>query len=575
MMGKIGRSAAIGGAALAAGTAVVGKALLEIAESAELMRANIVKGTGASGESLDALFVSAKNVLGSVPDSAAMVSTALADVNTFFGETGGKLENTSELFLDFARLTGTDVASAIANIDGAMTQFGTNDSIDEVLGDVTRIAQTTGVPVARLLEQIKTFGPIFSNANFSMEETSALIGQLTQAGVDLTRVGPALNAFFRKTAEAGEDPQVALAAMVDTISSAANTTDALNVATAAFGSEGAQRMVSAIRSGNFDLDDFNGLLGEGAGLVDAQTAATETFGEKWAQIKNQVFVKLMPVATRLFDLLLAGMDALGPLVDKVVAWFKEELQPGIENVLVDIEEIFATFTAIFRAIWSVFGEAITVIVTTMFVHIKNQIDNALKIIKGVWDVFAGVFTGDWERVWGGVKDVFGGLWDGIVNQIKLLPSIILGLLPLMKNAGVSVLTGLLNGMKGVLTSGTGFVKDLVSGIWSSFKEMINTKFIDRINDAIPNTLVIDYFPDINLPDNPLKRLAMGGVSGGGRTLVGERGPEVLTLPKGSRVEPNHGAGMNAGGNVTVNVSTNADPFAIGREIAWRLSMGGV
>ena len=91
----------------------------------------------------------------------------------------------------------------------------------------------------------------------------------------------------------------------------------------------------------------------------------------------------------------------------------------------------------------------------------------------------------------------------------------------------------------------------------AFKEMINTKFIDRINDAIPNTLVIDYFPDINLPDNPLKRLAMGGVSGGGRTLVGERGPEVLTLPKGSRVEPNHGAGMNAGGNVTVNVSTNA------------------
>jgi hypothetical protein len=50
--------------------------------------------------------------------------------------------------------------------------------------------------------------------------------------------------------------------------------------------------------------------------------------------------------------------------------------------------------------------------------------------------------------------------------------------------------------------------------------------------------------------------------------VGERGPEEVFLPNGSRVVPNHS--LSGGSGVTVNVQTNADPFAIGREVAWAL-----
>ena len=80
---------------------------------------------------------------------------------------------------------------------------------------------------------------------------------------------------------------------------------------------------------------------------------------------------------------------------------------------------------------------------------------------------------------------------------------------------------------------------------------------------------------INLPDNPVPRVrrAMGGPASGS-VLVGERGPEVVQLPRGSNVVANHEGGMNGGG-VVVNVQSNADPFEIASQVAWSLRMGGI
>ena len=47
--------------------------------------------------------------------------------------------------------------------------------------------------------------------------------------------------------------------------------------------------------------------------------------------------------------------------------------------------------------------------------------------------------------------------------------------------------------------------------------------------------------------------AHGGVSGGGPTIVGERGPELVNLPSGSYVKPSL-TGVGGGGGVTVNIN---------------------
>jgi len=55
-------------------------------------------------------------------------------------------------------------------------------------------------------------------------------------------------------------------------------------------------------------------------------------------------------------------------------------------------------------------------------------------------------------------------------------------------------------------------------------------------------------------------MAEGGVAKGGMTVVGERGPELVNLPKGSRVHSNSDSkkmvAASSGGN-TINITINA------------------
>ena len=66
------------------------------------MENTIIKGTGASGDQLESLMGSAKDVMSSIPDSGAIISQTLADVKTFFGLTDKALSITTEGILDFS-----------------------------------------------------------------------------------------------------------------------------------------------------------------------------------------------------------------------------------------------------------------------------------------------------------------------------------------------------------------------------------------------------------------------------------------------------------------------------------------
>lgn len=345
------------GTVVVGAAAAAGGALVALGNQFDSLENTIVKGTGASGDALDDLMQSTKDVLGTVPDSGEVVATAIADVNTFFGQTGDQLETTTGQFLDFARVTGVDVSKAIGSVDAVLTQFGESaEGTDELLGDFTRIAQATGAPMDQLLGQMETFGPLFANAGFSAEETAAMLGQLEQAGVSVTRVGPALNKFFRDAASEGEDPRRALEDMVTAIQDTESSTEKLAMAQEAFGAEGAQRLLNAIESGNFALDDFNGLLGDGAGLVDEQAAATETLADKFNTLKNKALVALAPVAEKVFDKVMDAMDAILPVVDRLMAAFDKDGIGGVFSELGDIaKEVWPSVQRALGDFLSAFG----------------------------------------------------------------------------------------------------------------------------------------------------------------------------------------------------------------------------
>ena len=54
----------------------------------------------------------------------------------------------------------------------------------------------------------------------------------------------------------------------------------------------------------------------------------------------------------------------------------------------------------------------------VFQQISNILNEALDILTGLFDIFAGIFTGDWDMVWQGVQEVFGAVWDFVVATFE-------------------------------------------------------------------------------------------------------------------------------------------------------------
>ena len=207
-------------------------------------------------------------------------------------------------------------------------------------------------------------------------------------------------------------------------------------------------------------------------------------------------------------LLIAAIVALGALI----AVKGDEIQAILQKVDDFLQSVFAVD-------WTnVFGPVLGSILNAFFANVQNIWDAILQIFNGVIDFIRGVFTGDWKLAWQGVQDIFGGLFNGLVALAKAPLNGIIGLL----NGAIGALNMLINGLNSI-----GFdLPDWLGG--GSF----------RIN--IPNIPNIPY-------------LAKGGTVLSGSAIVGEAGPELLTVgPNGTRVQPlAAGESARAAGGITI------------------------
>ncbi|WP_327254086.1 phage tail tape measure protein [Streptomyces sp. NBC_01244] len=203
-------------------------------------------------------------------------------------------------------------------------------------------------------------------------------------------------------------------------------------------------------------------------------------------------------------------------------------------------------------------------------------------IKGIWDTLVSLFlnfTGPgllikhWDAIKQATADAFAWVYnkarDGLNAVIEFftgLPGRIRDTAGSVARSALGIGGSIIDGLKDGLSRLGGFASSLASSVTGAAKGAING-VVDLLNWAIPNKLGWGAL-SIDIPDNPIPHVrAMGGPAQG-LTRVGERGPEWVSLPSGSTVIPNHAA--PSGGGVVVNVRTSADPWAIGREVAWAL-----
>ncbi len=165
---------------------------------------------------------------------------------------------------------------------------------------------------------------------------------------------------------------------------------------------------------------------------------------------------------------------------------------------------------------------------------KNAVGRGLQFMKTAFFRFSpvGLVISQWSRMKAAAAS--GASW--LVGQITSLPGRIAGVAGKFAGAGRALVEGLMRGLRSFGKSAAGLAGD----IWSGIKDLINGG-INKMNDAIPNS--IGKGPvSIDLPDNPIPRLARGGpVEAGESYIVGDRGPrhawELFTPTTDGYVHP--------------------------------------
>lgn len=200
--------------------------------------------------------------------------------------------------------------------------------------------------------------------------------------------------------------------------------------------------------------------------------------------------------------------------------------------------VVTVINAISKAIHSTVGKVIVGIFKTAWGIIKTvtMLEFALiqlaviRPIQALWK-FIGpilhIFARNWHTIWNAMSDVFGAVWRNLLIIAR----------PVL-NVLIDLLNALLHGINAVIH---GF-------------------------NLIPGHSDVPTIPTI-------PHLAAGTkFFGGGMALVGERGPEVVSLPRGSAVYPNGSGGGGATYNVTVNIPNGygTDPRALAEIIRRQL-----
>ena len=74
---------------------------------------------------------------------------------------------------------------------------------------------------------------------------------------------------------------------------------------------------------------------------------------------------------------------------------------------------FESFTEVLKAVWDGFCSLLAPVFEGAFKVISAVLGTVLDVLVGLFDVFAGLFSGNWEQTWNGVKEIFSGIWNGI------------------------------------------------------------------------------------------------------------------------------------------------------------------
>lgn len=193
-------------------TQVIGvfKNLVSTIQDFERANSKLAAVLGTSFEGVSKLTEQAK-YLGRTTTATASQVTGLQTELAKLGFSQDVIEKLTPATLKFAKAVDTDLSSAAAFAGAAMRMFNKDaGEADEVLASFAVATTKSALDFNKLQASLSTVGPVANSFGFSLEETTALLGQLSNAGFDASSAATATRNILLNLADVNGDLAKAL-----------------------------------------------------------------------------------------------------------------------------------------------------------------------------------------------------------------------------------------------------------------------------------------------------------------------------------------------------------------------------
>lgn len=224
-------------------------------------------------------------------------------------------------------------------------------------------------------------------------------------------------------------------------------------------------------------------------LMEAlKTGISDTFGKFLDAYNTYVAPMLERLATKFNELWnthlkpfvdnVAGL--IGSIADAVTALWNNILKPVIDWI---IQNILPVLVPIFESLWNT--------ICNVFGAITDTIGGIIQTFKGLIDFIVGIFTGDWNKAWEGIKTFFTGIWNAIKGVVSTVWNAIKGIIETVINTIKGIITTVFNAIKTVISNIFNGIKNTVSNIWNGIKNSISNA-VNSIKNGIINNFQTAY-----------------------------------------------------------------------------------
>ena len=507
-----------------------------------------------------------------------------------------KIEELTVAAQAYATAWDTDVASATQY---ASTLIGSGLAKDATHAMDLITAASRKVPVALredVLEAGNEYGTFFNTLGFSGEQAFALLAGAAadgQYGIDKTgdalkeltiratdmsaassgayeAMGLDAEEMAGKILAGGDSAKQGFDQIVSGLLGIKDPTEQANAAIALFGTPLEDLNVSEIpafleglRGVGDGLGDVSGAAaGMGESLEQSASQKLESFKRKAQQALVDKLAEAIPYIEATFGWLSRNSGWVGPLatglgvlavvigtiigVMKVWAAVQTVLNLAMWTspitwivagvlLLVGVIIYIATQTTWFQTAWEATWNAIKTAAAAVWGWLTTAFQAWWGLFSGSWKAVGRFFSNLWSSIWGGVKKAAGWIADkfsALVDFVGALPGKI-----------ADKARGMWDGIKDAFRSALNWL----IGAWNNLSFSIPGL-------SVPGLGQVWGGATLSTPDIPM--LATGGdIMRAGTALVGERGPELLHLPRGAQVQPLSGRNApTAAGGGTLRIT---------------------